>query len=938
MTAGSSTDPARWQRGLCGREQALEDIDGFLTAAALGGGVLALTGDPGVGKTAILDAAGAGTTAPGTRVIRVDGLQRDAQVAYSGLDRILSTLHTDMASLPADYRNALEVALSLVSGPRPAPLLVANATLALLQKAAELGPLFILLDNVSWLDPASSVVLSFIGRRLHGSHVALLATTRTGVVGPFSAADFPKYEVKPLDDEAAARLLTSQSPELAEAVHGRLLLEAQGNPLALQELPAALSVEQRTTSRPLPDLLPATAKLTDLYAEQLLALPSVTRDVLLLSALQAQDDLALLCATVPEVDVLAALGPAEQAGLVAVQHDGHLVFRHPLVRSSVVELSSPIELRRAHLLLAQRTVARPHARAWHLAHAATSPDEPVAQLLEATSQNSLAGGDAQGALRALARAAELSPDRSDQGRRLVEAANVAAAVTGNLSDASKLLRAARDVAPASTDSLRAATAAASLMFNRECDVHSAHRLLSEALPLYGYQGVGDDALTDALHLLFLLCCYGGDARLWAEFHEALARVSPAAPDLLTLAAKSAGDPVHQVRDVWDDLDRATSTLHEELDPVRIVRTATACIYTDRTSACREGLSRVIQDGRDGGAVALALSAITTACVDDWHAGHWDEALSLAAEGISLSQARGCHRFTHILGGYVRPLVLAARGDTDRALAWAQDMADWGEARHMGVTKALTHHVSSLSAIAAGDFSTAYEQASAISPAGVLAPYVPQTLWVLLDLVESAVRIGHLEEASAHVEAMQASQIDAISPRLEMITLACAALTRDPEKARETYEQSVNTHGAERTPFDLGRIELLFGEHLRRTHDPADSRFHLLKSLDIFEHLEARPWVQRARDELRAAGLTGHASVPANVPLTAEELEIATLAAAGLTNKEIADGLYLSDRTVGARLYQIFPKLGITSRAALRDAMTASDPPIASSDSPPSTPD
>ncbi|MFF0143209.1 AAA family ATPase [Streptomyces sp. NPDC005227] len=937
MKAVTSTSPVQRQRGLFGREQTIEHIDEFLTSASRRGGALTLTGEPGVGKTALLDAVAGGMTAPGARVIRVDGIQRDAKVTYAALDRILSTLHGDMTSLSADYRDALEAALGLASGPRPAPLLVANATLALLQTAAEPRPLLILLDNVSWLDPASSVALAFAGRRLRGTHVALLTTMRTGETGPFSAADFRRYEVKPLNDEAASRLLASQSPELAVAVHDRVLVEAQGNPLALGELPAALSTAQRRASQLLPDVLPLTDALADLYAEQLLDLPSNTRDVLLLSALQTEDDLALLCATVPDVDVLAVLEPAERAGLVAVQQNAHVVFRYPLVRSSVVQLSSAIELRRAHLLLAQKAAAQPHQRAWHLAHAATGPDEHVAQLLEAASASNRASGDTQGALRALARAAELSPGRSEQGRRLVEAAYLAAAVTGNLSDASQLLRAARDIAPASANSLRAATATASLLFNRESDVSSAHRLLKEALLLHGeHHSAEDAALSDALHLLFLVCCYGRSAKLWETFHDALARVAPAAPRLVTLAAKGTGDPAHQPSGLWDDLDAAASTLHEELDPVRIARTAAACTYADKTSDCREALWRLIQDGRDGGAVALSLSAITSVCIDDWLTGHWDEALSLATEGTSLGRVRGYHRFVHVLGGYLRPLILVARGDTDDALTWAQDMADWGASHHIGATKAFAHHVSSLSAIAAGDFSTAYEQASAISPPGVLAPYVPHTLWLLLDLVESSVRIGHLDEARAHVAAMQAANVAAISPRMEMITAACAALASDIGEAGIFYERAVATQGAERTPFELGRIELLYGEYLRRIHDLAGSHTHLLRSLDMFEHLEAQPWARRARAELRAAGLTGTTSLPANVSLTPEELEIATLAAAGLSNKEIAEKVYLSDRTVGTRLYQIFPKLGIASRAALRDAMTASNLPLATNEAPPST--
>ena len=106
----------------------------------------------------------------------------------------------------------------------------------------------------------------------------------------------------------------------------------------------------------------------------------------------------------------------------------------------------------------------------------------------------------------------------------------------------------------------------------------------------------------------------------------------------------------------------------------------------------------------------------------------------------------------------------------------------------------------------------------------------------------------------------------------------------------------------------------------------ESRPHLAAALEIFERLGASPWASRAAGELRATGQTQpRADQPASDSLTPQERQIALLAAAGLTNKEIGQRLFLSHRTVGAHLYQIFPKLGITTRAALRDAL-ASQPP------------
>ena len=123
---------------------------------------------------------------------------------------------------------------------------------------------------------------------------------------------------------------------------------------------------------------------------------------------------------------------------------------------------------------------------------------------------------------------------------------------------------------------------------------------------------------------------------------------------------------------------------------------------------------------------------------------------------------------------------------------------------------------------------------------------------------------------------------------------------------------------QRWVFDVARVELNFGERLRRMRGTAASREHLRNALDGFERLGADPWARRARAELGATGQEHRRGRTDS--MTDQEEEIAMLAAAGMTNKEIGTRLFLSHRTVGAHLYRVFPKLGITSRAALRDAL------------------
>jgi DNA-binding CsgD family transcriptional regulator len=232
----------------------------------------------------------------------------------------------------------------------------------------------------------------------------------------------------------------------------------------------------------------------------------------------------------------------------------------------------------------------------------------------------------------------------------------------------------------------------------------------------------------------------------------------------------------------------------------------------------------------------------------------------------------------------------------------------------------------LAALGRGDFEEAYWQASAISPAGALASHVPFALLVPMDLVEAAVRTGRHAEADAHVAAIQAANIAALSPRFALLAAGSAAIAAPEDSAAGLFEEALAIPGADAWPFELARVQLAYGERLRRAQALSESRRQLMAALGTFERLGATPWADRAASELRATGQTrSRAGQRDHVSLTPQEREIAMLAAAGLTNKEIGQRLFLSPRTVSGHLHRIFPKLAITSRAALRDALTALSP-------------
>jgi DNA-binding CsgD family transcriptional regulator len=334
---------------------------------------------------------------------------------------------------------------------------------------------------------------------------------------------------------------------------------------------------------------------------------------------------------------------------------------------------------------------------------------------------------------------------------------------------------------------------------------------------------------------------------------------------------------------------------------------------------------VVREGRRGSGVAPLITALDHLGLDAWWAGQWDQAQELAEEGLELSLAHGYPLLTWSFR-YRQALIAAARGAYDGAHTLTDEMLRWAAPRRIGLAGLAAHHVRSVAALGRGDFEDAYQHATAISPAGVLASHVPLALWVLIDLVEAAVRTGRHTEAAAHVTAMRDAHIAAISPRLALLAAGSQAIAAPDSSALGLFEEALAIPGVDRFPFDLARVRLLYGERLRRARAGKESRPHLAAALEIFERLGARPWASRAASELRATGQTNaRADQPARDSLTPQERQIAMLAAAGLTNKEIGQRLFLSHRTVGAHLYQIFPKLGITTRAALRDAL-ASEPP------------
>jgi len=370
---------------LTGREAEQGRIDQLLQRAASGSsGVLVLLGDPGIGKTALLEYAA--SRAGPMRVLRTTGIEAENELGFAGLYSLLHPVADYLKGLPEPQAAALRSALGLGRGVRRTPdrLAVAAGTHGLLTTVAEAEPLLILVDDLHWLDRASQEALLFALRRLDRDAIACLLTVR-----PPGPAGLPRLDVTGLSSDAAERLVEAvagkrPAPETAR----RLYAETGGNPLALVELSAALTAEQLAGAElPGAPLEPGDA-IRQRFAARLDRLSPPARTALLVAAAAGHCSWAEMSAAAARLGAVdaTALGEAETAGLIRLASTG-VEFSHPLVRSVAYHVAVPAQRRAAHLALAEALTGRDAERAaWHLAAAATGPDDEAADALDAAAR------------------------------------------------------------------------------------------------------------------------------------------------------------------------------------------------------------------------------------------------------------------------------------------------------------------------------------------------------------------------------------------------------------------------------------------------------------------------------------------------------------------------------------------------------------------------
>jgi len=890
---------------LIGRQAELSQLSRVLTEGAER--AVVVSGEPGVGKTALIGQVCALATADGWQVVRVLGVEAEQPFALGGLNQVVYGLKPFQAGLDEQDRGVLAPVLGGDPDSVVAVLPLVAALLNLLESAAQTQPVLLVIDDVHWLDSVSAEVLGAVGRRLTHPHVRIVAGRRVPHESAFTTAGWTDVPVTPLDSDDSARLLESAGVLLPAATRRAILAAAAGNPLALAELPrGAERIEHGAAT------LPLTERLVSVFAGRLGQLDAAVRAELLRAALDGVN--GSVGSSTRARHVMRNVAPAVAAGLLVVNPLGEVAFRHPLVRAAVIHQADPQDRRDAHRDLAGLYEDVLVRRAWHLAAAATKPDQHVADLLARAAKMSIRRGGLAVAVEWLRNAAELSTDPGRRTELLADAVFVAARA-GQVGGAENLLDSAGAGEPDSalavmTDSYRA--------FHADGEVTSTYRRVLGALSKS--DALDDKTLNRLAYLLLSITNYSGDARHREQTNAAplalQARLDPA-----VLMYRTGVDDIADTADAVRSMLSGYVEVLPQLPAQRMALLSFPAYCAGAMADFRAPLQAAFTQLSGHGASVDAIECGRVVVLDLIAAGQWDRAEQIGAaclemaQRIPSSQLRR-HQLLADLG-----VLAAGRGDLETALRYAAEVRAWSKQRGLQRLLDGADRIVVRVGIAEADYEAAYHAAVRISPPGHWPLHnIHEVADDMLDSVEAALRFGRPEEARALAAEAVRLNLAEISPRVAALTIAISAMTAPDDDAGELYQSALTHPGIADFPFEHARIALAEGMWLRRMRRYTEARAALGVAADGFDRLGAHPWTQRARAELRAAGASAKQSLGEPAPLSAQERRVAELAAEGQTSKEIAAQLSISARTVDGHLYRAFRKLGVTTRGALRKAL------------------
>ncbi|MDV3129512.1 LuxR family transcriptional regulator [Mycobacterium sp. 21AC1] len=919
----TSAEPGR----LLGRRHECATLD-TLIAGVKGGhsASLVLRGEAGIGKTALLEYAR--HHASGCRVARVTGIEAEAELAFGGLHQLCAPLRGHFDHLPGPQRAALETAFGLSAGSPPDRFLVGLAVLTLLADVAEDQPLVCLVDDAQWLDQISAQTLAFVARRLLAERVALLFAVRSPLRAD-ALQDLSHLEVEGLGDHDARTLLASTAPgRVDDRVRDRVLAEARGNPLALLELPRELTAAQLVADDGRLDDQPLANQIEKGFLRRLRSLSAETQRLVLLAAAEPVGDMALLRRAAARwgIDVEAAGAEAQAAELVTART--MVRFRHPLVRSAAYRSASASERQSAHQALAEATDAErdPERRAWHLAGAAGVPDEGVAAGLERAAARAHARGGVAAAAAFLSRAAELTPDPARRGSRSLAAAQ-AKTQAGEFGDALELLDAVRLQPLDERERSVAELLRGQVLFSSRSASAGLPLLLDAAKKLESLDPVlATETYRDAMYAALTAGRLPGDTGVEQVATAILAMPRPSDPSRSELLLEGLS------RAVVDGYAAGVPLVQRGLAAYRTGEISSdeglgwlplACRLAhniwefDDWSVLSATLVKLVGDA---GALGVLPSALLLRLSNRVYAGDLAAADSLAAQAATLGEVTGSSFFAH----YGALVVAPWRGneaETRRVIdVIAHDLLLRGEGKVLTATE--------WAAAVLYNGLGRYEEAFAAAQRGFAYPQeFGLSTWSAVELIEAAARLGRPGDATGavrHIEGMAAAS----GTDWALGTAAYVrALMSEGDIAEKYYQRAIEQ--LERTEVRMltARAHLVYGEWLRGEHRRTDARQRLGRAHDSLTAMGAAGFAERARRELAATGVatTSGPSTDTGAMLTPQEMQIARLAADGLTNPEIGTRLFLSAHTVEWHLRKVFTKLGIRSRRDIKAVLTSESP-------------
>jgi DNA-binding CsgD family transcriptional regulator len=907
-----------------GRDQERDAIDRAIEATRKGlSSALVLRGEAGMGKTTLLDYAVA--AAPELRVLRLAGVESESEFGFGGLHRLLLPFAADIERLPGRQRAALESAFGLVTGAPADRFIIGLAALSLLSNAARRQPLLCIVDDAQWLDRESLDALAFVARRLRADRIALLFAVRDTANAsgpPFDGLSV--VAIEGLHEDAALDLLAAVvDGPIDQDVARKIVAETSGCPLAVVELARGLSAKQLAGGGSLPEPLPIGGRLERHFLAQVRTLPEATQTFLLLAAADASTDATIIWRAADELGIpSSAADAAVSAQLIGI--DPRVEFRHPLIRSAILNGAHAAERRGVHRALASVSDADGHAdqRAWHLAAATIGTDEAVAVELERGGQRAASRGRYAAEAAFYERAAALTPSPSRRAERLLAAAQ--AHVTAGAHDAATTML--REAAPLLTGPVSQAQAqrlqAALHSFTLPNEIPAVLLDAARALEPLDVR-LARDTYTEAIEAVLVSGQLTKGTTRAEIAHAALA--APPPPEIEPTVADIVLEGF-STRFVVG-YAAAAPILHRGI--AALISTPFSSTGISRGSTLGSNAAAELWDAEGYGAMLAQLEAterergaLDSLRITLGGLGHydmWSGRFALAearhSEAAEISRALGADpRVWELLK--VELFAWQGRDAETRAVVDAL-MGPFVRASGAGVAVNLAHIALSLLEIAQGRYQEALDAAAPLVDED-LPPHGSQAL---PEIVEAASRSGHEDRATAAYAELETRARASGTPWALGLLARSRALLADDVDADAHYREAIELIGTTVVKTDLARAHLLYGEWLRRQKQRQVARDQLAIAYDLFNTMGATAFAERARIELTATGATARRrSVETAQDLTGQEHQVARLAADGATNNEIAATLFLSASTVDYHLRKVYRKLGITSRRQLRTAI------------------